>query len=85
MKKESFGNSRKCLGQKNLDTSGFEIPEISLAQLILEQFVVNKERTKYYQILYMETKETELVQLIRQLKDYVILDKKRLRKARTEQ
>lgn len=31
MKKESFGNSKKCLGQKNLDTSGFEIPEISLA------------------------------------------------------
>jgi hypothetical protein len=31
MKKESFGNSRKCFGQKNLDTSGFEIPEISLA------------------------------------------------------
>lgn len=31
MKKENFGNSRKCLDQKNLDTSGFEIPEISLA------------------------------------------------------
>ena len=46
MKKESFGNSRKCLGQKNLDTSSFEIPEISLAQLILEQFVVNKEAYK---------------------------------------
>lgn len=43
MKKESFGNSRKCLGQKNLGTSGFEIPEISLAQLILEQFTVNKD------------------------------------------
>lgn len=43
MKKESSTNSRKCLGQKNLDTSGFEIPEISLAQLILEQFTVNKE------------------------------------------
>ena len=46
MKKESFGNSRKCLVQKNLDTSGFEIPEISLAQLILEQFVINKETYK---------------------------------------
>lgn len=46
MKKESFGNSRKCLGQKNLGTSGFEIPEISLAQLILEQFTVNKETYK---------------------------------------
>lgn len=46
MKKESFGNSGKCLGQKNLDTSGFEIPETSLAQLILEQFTVNKETYK---------------------------------------
>lgn len=46
MKKESFGNSRKCLGQSNLDTSSFEIPETSLAQLILEQFVVNKETYK---------------------------------------
>lgn len=31
MKKESFGNSKKCFGQKNLDSSSFEIPEISLA------------------------------------------------------
>lgn len=46
MKKESSTNSRKCLGQKNLDTSDFEIPEISLAQLILEQFTVNKETYK---------------------------------------
>lgn len=46
MKKESSGNSRKCLGQKNLDSSSFEIPEISLAQLILEQFAVNKETYK---------------------------------------
>lgn len=46
MKKESSTNSRKCLGQKNQDTSGFEIPEISLAQLILEQFTVNKETYK---------------------------------------
>lgn len=42
MKKESFGNSRKCLGQKNLGASDFKIPETSLAQLILEQFTVNK-------------------------------------------
>lgn len=46
MKKESFGNSRKCLGQKNLNTSSSEIPEISLAQLILENFAVNKEAYK---------------------------------------
>ena len=31
MKKENFGNSRKYLGQKNLDLSSFEISEISLA------------------------------------------------------
>ena len=46
MKKENFGNSRKYLGQKNLYTSSFEIPEIRLAQLILEQFAVNKETYK---------------------------------------
>lgn len=46
MKKESSTNSQKCLDRKNLDTSSFEIPEISLAQLILEQFTVNKETYK---------------------------------------
>ena len=46
MKKESSTNSRKCLGQKNLDTSSSEIPEISLAQLILEHFAINKETYK---------------------------------------
>lgn len=52
MKKENFGNSRKCLGQKNQDASNFEIPEISLAQLILEQFAVNKEMYKYKGNIY---------------------------------
>ena len=46
MKKENSINSQKYLGQKNLDTNSFEIPEISLAQLILEQFTVNKETYK---------------------------------------
>lgn len=46
MKKESFTNLQKYLGQKNLNTSSSEIPEISLAQLILEQFTVNKETYK---------------------------------------
>ena len=46
MKKESSINLQKYLGQKNLDSSSFEIPEISLAQLILEQFAVNKETYK---------------------------------------
>lgn len=47
MKKESSTNSRKCLGQKNLDTSSFEMPEISLAQLILEQFMYMREVTDF--------------------------------------
>ena len=46
MKKESSTNLQKYLGQKNLDSNSFEIPEISLAQLILEQFAVNKETYK---------------------------------------
>ena len=46
MKKENSTNSQKYLGQKNLGSSNFEIPEISLAQLILEQFTVNKETYK---------------------------------------
>ena len=46
MKKENSTNSQKCLGQKNLDTSSFEIPEKRLVQLILEQFAVNKETYK---------------------------------------
>ena len=52
MKKESFTNLQKCLGQKNLDTNSFEIPEISLAQLILEQFAVNKEKYEYKGNIY---------------------------------
>ena len=46
MKKESSTNLQKYLGQKNLDSSSSEIPEISLAQLILENFAVNKEAYK---------------------------------------
>lgn len=46
MKKESSTNLQKCLGQKSLDASSFEISEISLAQLILEHFTVNKETYK---------------------------------------
>ena len=53
MKKENSTNSQKYLGQKNLDSSSFEIPEISLAQLILEQFAVNKETYKIlFDIMY---------------------------------
>lgn len=46
MKKGNSTNSQKYLGQKNLDLSSFEIPEKRLAQLILEQFAVNKETYK---------------------------------------
>ena len=46
MKKESFTNLQKYSGQKNLNTSSSEISEISLAQLILENFAVNKETYK---------------------------------------
>lgn len=34
------------MGQKNQDASSFEMSEISLAKLILEQFTVNKETYK---------------------------------------
>ena len=46
MKKESSTNLQKYSGQKNLDTSSSEIQETSLAQLILENFTVNKETYK---------------------------------------
>ena len=46
MKKESSTNLQKYSGQKNLNTSSSEISEISLAQLILENFAVNKETYK---------------------------------------
>ena len=46
MKKESSTNLQKYSGQKNLNTSSSEIPETSLAQLILENFAVNKETYK---------------------------------------
>lgn len=46
MKKENSTNSQKYLGQRNLDLSSFEIHKKRLAQLILEQFAVNKETYK---------------------------------------
>lgn len=85
MKKESFGNSKKCLGQKNLDTSGFEIPEISLAQLILEQFVVNKETYKILlDIIYGDEgdRASTIDKTAKRLRNS---RQKRLRKACTEQ
>lgn len=85
MKKESFGNSRKCLGQKNLDTSSFEIPEISLAQLILEQFVVNKESYKILlDIIYGDEGDrvSTIDKTAKRLRNF---RQERLRKACTEQ
>ena len=85
MKKESFGNSRKCLGQKNLDTSSFEIPEKRLAQLILEQFAVNKETYKILlDIMYGDEgiRLSSIDQTAQRLRNS---RQKRLRKACTEQ
>ena len=87
MKKESFGNSRKCLGQKNLNTSSSEIPEISLAQSILEQFTVNKETYKILlDIMYGDEGEGNGISTVNKAaKRLRNSRKKRLRKACTEQ
>ena len=87
MKKESFGNSRKCLGQKNLDTSSFEIPEISLAQLILEQFTANKETYKILlDIMYGdEGRENGISTIDKTAQRLRNPGQKRLRKTCTEQ
>lgn len=64
MKKESSTNSQKYSGQKNLDASSSEISEISLAQLILEQFAVNKETYKILlDIMYGDEGDQELENL----------------------
>lgn len=87
MKKESSTNSQKCLGQKNLDTSGFEIPEISLAQLILEHFTVNKETYKILlDIMYGDEGKGNGISTISQTAQRLRNPgQKRLRKACTEQ
>ncbi len=87
MKKESFGNSRKCLGQKSLDTSSFEISEISLAQLILEQFTINKETYKILlDIIYGDEGEGDGISTISQAAQRLRNPgQKRLREACTEQ
>lgn len=87
MKKESSTNSRKYLGQKNLDTSSFEIPEISLAQLILEQFTVNKETYKILlDIIYRdEGRENGVSTINKTAQRLRNPGQKRLRKTCTEQ
>lgn len=87
MKKESSTNSRKCLGQNNLDTSSFEIPEISLAYLILEQFAVNKETYKILlDIIYGdEGRENGISTIDKTAQRLRNPGQKRLRKACTEQ
>ena len=87
MKKENSTNSQKCLGQKNLDSSSFEIPEISLAQLILEQFAVNKETYKILlDIIYGDEVEGNGISTTNTTaKRLCDPGQKRLRKARTEQ
>lgn len=70
MKKESSTNLQKYLDQKNLDSSSFEIPEISLAQLILEQFTVNKETYKILlDIMYGDEGEGNGISTIGKFKD----------------
>lgn len=63
MKKESSTNLQKYSG---------------IAEQMIKMLSDCPETTKNIWILYMETKEkeTELVQLVRQLRDYVILDRK---------
>ena len=87
MKKENSTNSQKCLGQKNLDSSSFEIPEISLAQLILEQFAVNKETYKILlDIIYGGEGEGNGINTTNKTAQRLCNSRqKRLRKARTEQ
>ena len=85
MKKESFGNSRKCLGQKNLDTSSFEISEKRLAQLILEQFAVNKETYKILLDIIYGDEGIRLGSIDQTAQRLRNSRQKRLRKARTEQ
>ena len=87
MKKENSTNLQKYLGQKNLDSSSFEIPEISLAQLILEQFAVNKETYKILlDIIYGDEGEGNGISTVNKTaKRLCNSRKKRLRKARTEQ
>lgn len=85
MKKESSTNSKKYSGQKNLDTNSFEIPETSLAQLILENFAVNKETYKILlDIMYGDegNRISPTNQTIKRLRNS---RQKRLRKTRTEQ
>lgn len=85
MKKESSTNLQKCSGQKNLDTNSFEIPETSLAQLILENFAVNKEAYKILlDIMYGDEGNgiSPTNQTIKRLRNS---RQKRLRKACTEQ
>lgn len=52
MKKESSTNSRKCLGQKNLDTSNLE------QQLARQEDWVNYWKNKYEKCLEELKKET---------------------------
>ena len=87
MKKESSTNLQKYLGQKNLDSSSFEIPEISLAQLILEQFAVNKETYKILlDIIYGDEGEGNGISTVNKTAKRLRNSRqKRLRKARTEQ
>ena len=85
MKKENSTNSQKCLGQKNLDTNSFEIPEKRLAQLILEQFTVNKETYKILLDIMYGDEGIRLGSIDQTAQRLRNSRQKRLRKACTEQ
>ena len=85
MKKENSTNSQKCLGQKNLDTNSFEIPEKRLAQLILEQFTVNKETYKILLDIIYGDEGIRLGSIDQTAQRLRNSRQKRLRKACTEQ
>ena len=85
MKKESSTNLQKYSGQKNLDASSFEIPEISLAQLILEHFTVNKETYKILLDIIYGDEGIRLSSIDQTAQGLRNSRQKRLRKTRTKQ
>lgn len=85
MKKESFTNLQKCLDQKNLNTSSSEIPETRLAQLILENFAVNKETYKILLDIMYGDEGIRLSSIDQTAYGLRNSRQKRLRKTRTEQ
>lgn len=85
MKKESSTNLQKYSGQKNLNTSSSEISEISLAQLILENFAVNKETYKILLDIMYGDEGNGISTISQTAQGLRNPGQKRLRKTRTKQ